>query len=96
MNILRPPGGFKIVLTPGVQALVDEAKAELDGFDRYWIDITERLRFTAHLEGVADRRFGPGNRLWVSAEDVERGLPRVKLVYLVLGAKVTINVAAIG
>lgn len=45
---------------------------------------------------AADNRFKKGCRLWAAAGDDERGLPRVKLIYRVLGDRVTIMVAAIG
>lgn len=96
MNIARPPGGFKISLSVGAEALISHHCEQSETFARYWNDILERLRFVAHVEGVADSRFANGCRLWAAAEDDERGLPRVKLVYLVLGDRVTIKVAAIG
>lgn len=94
--ILRPPGGFKVTLSPGVQALVSEAIVVNPDFEQHWKDIVDRLRFTAHVEGVADSRFGKGHRLFAAAADEDRKLPRVKLVYSVLGANVRIRVAAIG
>ena len=96
MSILRPAGGFRISLSPGVEALVNEAVASNPAFKKHWDDILDRLRFTAHLEGVADSRFAKGHRLFAAAADEERGLPRVKLVYSALGANVRIKVAAIG
>lgn len=94
--ILRPPGGFKITCSPGVLALVAQAIEANPSFEQHWNDILERLRFTAHVEGVADARFAKGHRLFAAAGDDDRALPRVKLVYSVLGANVRIKVAAIG
>lgn len=96
MHILRPPGGFAISLAPNVDLLAKDACKQNAAFETYWADILERLRFTAHLEGVADDRFAKGHRLWAVASDEERGLPRVKDVYSVLGANVRIKVMAIG
>lgn len=96
MRLARPPGGFKIALSKGVELLAAQACEADERFSRYWNDIKERLRFTAHVEGVADSRFGAGHRLWAAAADEERGVPRVRLVYVVLGDTVRIKVASFG
>lgn len=96
MPTFRPVDGFKISLEPPVRALV-ASKSEGDpAFAQYWDDILDRLRFVAHLEGVADHRFPQANRMWAAAADDERGLPRVRLVYLVIGNQVRIRIASIG
>lgn len=94
MIFARPPGGFKISLSRGVAALVQQKCDASPEFARYWEDIKDRLRFVAHAEGAADSRFQKGCRLWAAAADAERNLPRVKLVYLVLGESVHIRVAS--
>ena len=96
MKIARPPGGFKISVAHNVQLLVNQQCETNVLFARYWGDILKRLSFVAHLEGVSDTRFAKGCRLWIGAADPERGLPRVKLIYKVLGDRVTINVASFG
>jgi hypothetical protein len=96
MRLARPPGGFRIQLSPNVRLLVEAECEKSPDFGSYWRDIVSRLSFTAHLEGVADARFGPGHRLWAASADPDRRLPRVKLVYLVLGDTVRIRVAHIG
>lgn len=96
MKIARPPGGFKISMTANVKALIDQQCAASAEFAQHWKDITDRLRFTAHVEGVADSRFEAGCRLWAAAEDAERNLPRVKLLYQVVGNVIRIKIAAIG
>lgn len=80
MNVARPPGGFKITLSAGVKALVAEFCARSSSYERHWNDIVDRLKFVAHVEGVADSRFKKGCRLWASAAEAERDLPRIKLV----------------
>lgn len=96
MKFARPSGGFKISLSPGVKQLIERRCQEDGAFKRYWKDIKDRLSFTAHEEGVADNRFAPGHRLWAAAADAERGFPRIRLVYLVLGDSVRIRIAEIG
>lgn len=96
MSIMRPSGGFKITLAPAVQELIDQRIDGDPAFKQHWDDILERLRFTAHLEGVPNSRFAKGHRLFAAGADGERGLPRVRLVYSVLGANVRIRVVGIG
>ena len=96
MRIARPAGGFQIQLSPGAKAYIDQACAESGDFARYWKDIEDRLRFTAHVEGVEHLKFEPGCRLWAAAPDPDRNLPRVKLLYAVVGSVVRIRVAHIG
>lgn len=96
MSIFRPSGGFKITLAPAVEALVVQRAEGDPAFEQHWADIMERLRFTAHLEGVPNSRFAKGHRLFVAGADGERGLPRVRIVYSVLGANVRIRVVGIG
>lgn len=93
MQIARPPDGFVITCKQPVAALVDEAGQADARFIQYWDDVLERLKFTAHREGVADDRLGAGHRLFV-VEGIN-GLPRLTLVYLVLGDGVTIKMLRI-
>ena len=95
MNIARPPGGFTINMSPNVRILIEQACAQSPEFARHWENIVDRLRFTAHVEGVADNRFENGCRLWSTAADNDRDLPRVLLVYKVLGSRVYIQVASV-
>lgn len=95
MSIFRPPGGFKISCAPNVQALVDDAVVSDPAFKQHWKDILDRLRFTAHTEGYGSEKL-KGHRIFAVASDEDRGLPRVKLVYSVLGGNVRIRIAAIG
>jgi hypothetical protein len=96
MSTFRPAGGFIISMAPAVEALVESHCADNPAFGRYWSDIIDRLRFVAHIEGVSDHRFPTANRIWTAAADEERGLPRVRLILLVMGDRVRIRVASIG
>lgn len=96
VNIARPTDGFRIALSPPVRALVENEKTTRPGFEAFWDDIIERLKFTAHREGVSDRRLGPGHRVWTTHDGVRAGQPRVRLVYHVLGDTVTIRMAQFG
>lgn len=96
MRLARPPGGFKIFLSKNVRLLVEQHCGADPRFERHWSDICERLSFLAHEEGVADSRLGNGHRLLAIAGDANRDLPRIRLVYLVLGDTVHVKVAQIG
>lgn len=96
MNIARPPGGFTISMSDGVRALIEQTCQNSPPFARHWEDIVDRLRFTAHVEGVPDGRLGNGYRIWSAAEDSEKGVPRVRLVYRVVGSVVHVRLAAVG
>lgn len=96
MIFARPPDGFKIVVAGNAKKLIDAACAKSPAFSRYWADITDRLKFVAHVEGIADERFKPGCRLWSASADEQRDLPRVRLLYQVLGDTVRIFVASVG
>lgn len=95
MRIARPPSGFTIILSPAVNTLIAERSVNDPVFERFWADVLERLKFTAHLEGVPQERFGPGHRLWIASADSAAGRPRISLVYQVLGDRVRIRVANI-
>lgn len=95
MKIARPSGGFKILIAPTELPYIQELCGLSAAVDRHWRDILDRLRFTAHVEGVEVRGFAPGHRLWVSAPEEDRQLPRIRVVYLVLGDKVTIKVISV-
>lgn len=96
MRIARPPGGFTVSMSDGVRALIEQNCQSSSDFARHWEDIVDRLRFTAHVEGVEDTRLGNGYRIWSAAEDSDKGVPRVKLVYRVVGSVVQVRLAAIG
>lgn len=96
MRIARPPGGFAISMADGVRALIEQTCENSSPFARHWEDIVDRLRFTAHVEGVEDSRLGNGYRIWSAADDFEKGVPRVRLVYRVVGSVIQIRLAAVG
>ena len=96
MRIARPPGGFRITYSPAASAVITGARTASEAFDRHWADIEARLGFTAHVEGVDLSKYAPGARLWSAAEDAERGLPRVRIVYTVVGSQVRVRMAQVG
>ena len=90
MNILRPAGGFNITVDGGAQASVQAACAQFPAFQLFWTNIVDRLKFTAHLEGVPAKP-GAGDRVFAAAADETRGVPRTLVAFHVLGANVRIR-----
>lgn len=95
MRIARPPEGFAIRCVATVEALLSLQAQQQPQFIRYWDDIVERLKFTAHREGQPEERLGRGYRLLALDGDRSAGRPRVVLGYLVLGDTVTIKLLRI-
>jgi len=95
VNIARPANGFEIRTTAAVDALIRSACSENDNFERYWADVIERLRYTAHREGRPEPRLGVGYRL-IAIEGVSlEGRPRLVIGYLALGDSVIIKLLRI-
>ncbi len=87
MRIARPPEGFAIILSESAQQTLRSAQQAVPRIDDIWTGITERLKFTAHREGVSLKN---GDRVYQIDADASFGIPRVALVYRVLGDAVTI------
>src|SRR5208282_706788 len=85
MQIARPLDGFHIEEMPGVAALMASESDRFQRLPRFWSSIKERLSMTGHREGAALPRGKPGWRLFVEDGAPAVGLPRVKVVYRVLG-----------
>lgn len=95
MDIARPPQGFTISLSDTVIHMVATRVETVPDFERYWGDIVERLKFTAHREGEPEPRLGRGFRLLVFSGDGIPARPRVVLGYRVLGDTVSIKLLRI-
>jgi hypothetical protein len=88
LRIARPPEGFTIILKPFAEAALDGAKAAYRRMDDVWQGICERLKFTAHREGEP---LPNGSRVQQFSGDPRFGVPRIALVYRVVGDAVTIQ-----
>ena len=87
MNIAKPPGGFNIVVTPPVQAFVDDLFAHHPELPRHWRAGLDRLRQAAHTMGEAIDGH-PGQRAAI-VQPFHNG-PNIWLAWRVLGDTVTI------
>ena len=95
MNIVRPSTGFNIRCADTVSAMVKQAGETNPAFVRYWGDVLERLKFTAHREGTPEPRLGNGFRLLVVNGVPAEGRPRLVVGYLALGDTVSISLLRI-
>jgi hypothetical protein len=95
MHVARPPNGFFIEEVPNVTALIASEAERWPRLPELWADVKERLRFVAHRSGTADRRLGPGHKLFVVQADPLAGTPKLRLVYHLLGDTVTIKMVAV-
>ena len=95
MQIARPPDGFIVLQSKTVEALIDSHCAQWHRLSSHWLGIRLRLKFTGHREGVpvAHR---PGWRLFVDDGDPSAGLPKIRIVYRVLGDTISIEWASVG
>jgi hypothetical protein len=96
MQIARPPdGGFLVLQSKTVEALIDSYSAQWPRLSSHWLGICLRLKFTGHREGapVAHR---PGWRLFIDDGDPLAGLPKIRIVYRVVGDMISIEMAGVG
>jgi hypothetical protein len=47
MQIARPPGGFRIIIKPEVQAYIESETKENFRIEQFWKDIQQRIKITA-------------------------------------------------
>lgn len=95
MQIARPPEGFHVTWTTTVSALINAEVQRNPEFARYWEDIVERLRFTAHRDGQPEPRLGKGARLLAIGGASVPGRPRIVVGYRALGDSVRIKLLRI-
>src|SRR5713226_1199361 len=83
MNIAKPVTGFKIKEAADIRAELQKHAGKWPRVHSYWDAIKDRLKMTAHKEGV---EIGdPGNRVFEAAGESVSGLPTIRVAYHVLG-----------
>lgn len=88
MRIARPPSGFTIVLSASAGATLEGAIPAISRLSEVWDGICERLKFTAHREG--DKL--PDGRCVLQIDgDATFEIPKIAIVYSVLGDTVTVH-----
>jgi hypothetical protein len=93
MDIAKPPGGFTVHEPDAVKAMIAGSARRWPRIEAYWSDIKARLAQTGHREGIPVR--GPRARLYVADGDNAAGLPRIKVVYSVLGDGLSIHMVMV-
>jgi hypothetical protein len=93
MQFAKPPGGFCVDEPPAVTAYIAAHCHRWPRLAQHWTDVKDRLRQTGHREGLPVK--GPaGSRLFVA--DGDATLPRLRVVYLVLGETLYLKIITIG
>lgn len=95
VNIAKPPGGFRLIERPAIAPLLDSYTQQWPRLPEWWSNLTDRLRQTGHREGKPVAGGPQGSRLFVVDADPFIGLPRIKVVYVVLGDTLTIYMVGI-
>lgn len=88
MRIARPPSGFSIVLSNVAKAALDTARPGVPRLDDVWGGVCERLKFTAHREGD---KLPNGQSILQIQCDPAFGIPKIAVVYTVVGDTVTVR-----
>lgn len=87
MNIAKPPGGFKLIVRPNVQAMADDIIANHPEFPKHWRAVLARLKESGHLAGMAVD--GNNSQRTGVFQPFHNG-PNITLAWKVLGDTVTI------
>ncbi|MDP1737443.1 MAG: hypothetical protein Q8L23_08380 [Caulobacter sp.] len=88
MRIARPPSGFSIIVTELAQTALDASVPSVPRLTEVWDGVRERLKFTAHREGD---RLPDGRSLLQVDGDPSFGIPKIAVIYTVLGDTVTVH-----
>lgn len=92
MHIAKPPGGFKLEISPSCKGLIESHQ---DNVKKHIYGVFERLRHTGHREGVVDDRLN-GKRMFKARSNPILDLPSVVVVYHVLGDTLKVEWLAVG
>ncbi len=88
MRFARPPQGFRIVLSDLAALTLEANTGAFPRLSEIWDAYCERLRFTAHRDGLPL----PRNRQVIKFEgDTTFGIPTVAVVYVVVGDRVEVE-----
>jgi hypothetical protein len=94
--MIRPLGGFKVVVRPAVEAYI---RAEAEGnfrIDQFWKDILDRIRITALQE--SHRLPSPDDKpkfSFVANGAVDFNIPTIQLVFECVADTITVENALV-
>lgn len=95
MNIVRPPGGFRIHVLPAVQSYIDSETRSFPIVGALWTGLMARVSFTGLREGVSIRGKSPPRFTLVSEGDEPRGIPTIQIVYSCFSDTLTVVAALV-
>lgn len=81
MNIIRPPGGFKIIIRPEVERYIrDEIKTNIR-IEQFWKDILDRIKITALQESHSLPSTGAPKFSFIANGAVDFNIPTVQIIF---------------
>jgi hypothetical protein len=81
MHIARPPGGFKIVVRPEVEAYIaSEAKINFR-IEQFWKDILDRIKITALQESHSLPSAGAPKFSFTANGAIDFGIPTIQIIF---------------
>jgi hypothetical protein len=87
MNIARPATGFRLSEPATFATYLINSEQQWPRARDHWEAVKDRLKMTAHREGVAVGN--PANRVFESVGDSTSGFPTIRVAYFVLGDSLT-------
>lgn len=81
----KPPGGFKVIVSPPVQAMVDDLLANHPEDGWRWTAVLARLSATGHIDGMPIGSHGSHR-----ADTYELAKWKISLVWRVFHGEITI------
>lgn len=90
MNIVRPPGGFSVIVCPEVAQYILAESEHNFRITQYWKDILDRLKMTALHEGHRLPSDEAPKFSFVANGAVDFQIPTIQLVYECSGDTLTV------
>lgn len=92
MRIAKPKEGFNIIVNESVDLLIKSYKDKHPRIEEHWANILDRLKQVAHRVGEDVNWGASGHKIYIAEDIPEMNVPRLKIIYMVLGDTVTIKV----
>jgi hypothetical protein len=90
MSIIRPPGGFKIVVRPEVDQYIREEIKENFRIEQFWKNILARLKITALRESHALPSAGAPRFSFIANGAVDFSIPTIQIIFEIVSDTLTI------
>jgi hypothetical protein len=95
MNVIRPPGGFNVIVRPEVERYI-QLEAETNfRILQFWKDILERIKITALQEGIPLPSDGAPKFSFLALGAVDFQIPSIQLIYECFSDDLTVIAALV-